>query len=466
MSISLETFNHHSFRAKSAPVRKDADFLSCSSSSQFPLPLPHYTTLALTELEDTAMPNATLAEATPIHKVNTKPLSPNTADTWDEFVNNAAEKTSNFWLALDVVTPVVNNFQGFINLKNGLLLSALVPIVNLPLQPSNQLLLSSSPWGKITETLLSAVTWLPLMYSGTKEILTSSIATYQEAKQTTHSNKTAEKHAVGKGLLEAFLEVMALYIGPYALMSLSDSLISNTFYRSVAINHLANKPFNAIMQELRQLSEFTDEHSFIDTHQLTTKTDEQIRQIAALKIEKHPKLSNVEALSTKALWRFYNRKKPRSADFLSQLWFTVSKRTPVMAKELWRQLPKVLRNEMPERVDSSWVLAQLGEIYLRQQQEAYKLKDKTEKNFFKDYIHTPEFKLGSYKTISSLGLLATWYLVLDPVINKLANQFLAPIMINNTNKQLQKQGEPPFYPKGFNHLKKPMPSTAKTTTTN
>lgn len=446
MSVSLTPFNHHLFRAKAAPVRKDADFSSCSPS----LNLPHYTTLALTEKQPTTLPAKPLASNTPI-----------APDAWDEFVSSAAEKTSNFWLALDVVSPVVNNFQGLINIKNGLLLSALVPIVNLPLQPSNRLLLSSSPWGRITETLLSVITWLPLMYSGTREILNTSIATYQEAQQSTHNKETAKTHAISKGMLESFLEVMALYIGPYALMSLSDSLIGNTFYRSLAIKKLEGKPFKSIMAELRRLPEFTDEHAFIDTHNLTQKTDDEIKQIPALKIEKKPKLSNAEALSTKALWRFYNRSKSRSANFLPQLWFTVSERTPVMVRELWRQLPKVIKNEMPERVDSSWVLAQLGEVYLHEAQEAHKSTKHQQPNFMQHYITTEEFKLGSYKTLASLGLLASWYLVVDPVINKLANQFLGPIMVNHANKKLIQHGKPPFYPKGF---KQPNPPEKPTTT--
>lgn len=371
--------------------------------------------------------------------------SPKVLGEFDSFTETVSDNTSNFWLALDVLEPMVTNFQGVLSVKNGLLLSALVPIVNLPLQKGNRQFLSETPWGRITEAILTTVTWFPLLYSGSKEILSTTLDTYQEAKDKTGSSKTAQSHALTRGMMETALEVMALVIGPYALMNLSDFLISESFYRSRALFELEGKTFPEIISLIKSKTEFAHEHEFIEKYQLEGKTLAEIEAMPVFVQKGKAVLSNADGLVIKALLRRYKRGEMAASRFLPELGVTITKRIPIIVRETFKQLPKVLRNEMPERIDSTHVLAQLGEVLVKEAtEEQLGLSIKFAR--VKAYLKTQEFKLGSYKTLSSLALLAIWYLTLDPFINQLANSLLMPWAVKHTNRQLAKQGQPAYYP--------------------
>ena len=363
----------------------------------------------------------------------------------DTLAEKISDNTSNFWLALDVLEPMVNNFQGVLSVKNGLLLSALVPIVNLPLHQGNRQFLSNTPWGRITEFVLGALTWLPLIYSGAKEILSTTVGTYQQAQAATGNPQTAQSHALSRGMLETGLELMALVIGPYALMHLSDFLISESFYRSRALFELESKTFPQIMTIIKKHAEFSHEHAFIEKHGLEHKSIQEIEKMKIFNPQGELKLSGEEGLATKALFRRYQREEMKASRFLPELGITLTKRIPIMLRETWNHIPKVLRNEMPERVDSTSVLSRLGEALVKEGTETA-LEHKIKFERVKAYLKTQEFKLGGYKTISSLALLALWYLCIDPVINKLANSLLVPLMVKHTNRQLAKKGLPPYHP--------------------
>ena len=361
----------------------------------------------------------------------------------DTFVEKASDTVSNFGLALDVIQPMVSNFQGMLSIKNGLLLSALLPIVNLPLQKGNRQLLSESPWGRITEAVLTTITWLPICYSGGKEVLSTTLDTYQKAKQQTGSDTTAQSHALSKGMIQTSLELMALVLGPYALMSLSDFLISESFYRSRALSELEGKSFSAIMSIIKSKAEFAHEHAFIDKHDLENSTLDDLKEMPVFKGALQ--LSNADGLVSKALLRRFQRGEMVKSSFLQELGVTCFERIPVILQEIIKQAPKVLRNEMPARIDSKHVLSQLGEIFIREKTEE-KTGTLVAFDRVKAYLGTQEFRLGSYKTMSSLTLLAVWYLCLDPFINRLANALLTPLVVKHTNRQLVREGQPPYYP--------------------